>query len=223
MKKYYSHIIFCLALIISLLCPTVQAADGTSFDPTKVEVKAKGVSSIPVGTIISWPVAQNPADFQNTDGTYNWLECNGQSFDATVYPELFAVVGPTVPDLQGLFLRGYGSQTYAQVNGTAVGLTSTMHTSGPLGQVQGDAARNIYGRWAAGTGGSLFYVAVPSNSGAAELAGGTANTGMLMSGVHTAYSDGRYDWAINSSRTTPVAPEDRPVNMAVRYLMRSLP
>jgi len=97
MKKYYSHIIFCLALIISLLCPTVQAADGTSFDPTKVEVKAKGVSSIPVGTIISWPVAQNPADFQNTDGTYNWLECNGQSFDATVYPELFALLGPAVP------------------------------------------------------------------------------------------------------------------------------
>ena len=87
-------------------------------------------------------------------------------------------MGPTVPDLQGLFLRGYGSQTYAQVNGTAVGLTSTMHTSGPLGQEQGDAARNIYGQWAAGTGGSLFYVAVPSNSGAAELAGGTANTGM---------------------------------------------
>jgi len=211
MKKYYSHIIFCLALIISLLCPTVQAADGTSFDPTKVEVKAKGVSSIPVGTIISWPVAQNPADFQNTDGTYNWLECNGQSFDATVYPELFALLGPAVPDLRGLFLRGHGSQTYAQVNGSTIGVTSTLHSSAPLGQVQGDASRTISGSFS-----TAYLYDYDNGSGAFYNKGGAlrANTG---------YPWGGQAYGFDSNRIVPTAPENRPVNQAVRYLVRALP
>ena len=193
MKKCYSHIIFCLALIISLLCPTVQAADGTSFDPTKVEVKAKGVSSIPVGTIISWPVAQNPADFQNTDGSYNWLECNGQSFDATVYPELFALVGPTVPDLRGIFLRGQGGNSAA------------------LGVLQGDAIRNISGSFS-----TAYLYGYDNGSGAFYNAGGAlrANTG---------YPQGGQAYGFDASRVVPTAPENRPVNQAVRYLMRARP
>lgn len=135
--------------LLPLLASSSFSADSTSFDPTKVAVTAKGSSGIPVGTIISWPVAANPADFQNTDGSYNWLECNGQNFDPTVYPELFAIVGPTVPDLRGLFLRGYGSQAYAQNNGTTVGVTSTLHSSGQLGQVQGDATRRVAGSFRA--------------------------------------------------------------------------
>lgn len=80
---------------------TAHAADATSFNPTTVKVTAKPISSIPVGTIISWPVAQNPADWQNPDGSYNWLECNGQTISQTAYPELFALLGGRVPDLRG--------------------------------------------------------------------------------------------------------------------------
>lgn len=36
---------------------------------------------------------------------------------SSAYPELSALIGPQVPDLRGLFLRGYGSQVYAQDNG----------------------------------------------------------------------------------------------------------
>mgnify|MGYP005783523675 CR=1 FL=1 len=43
------------------------------------------------------------------------------------YPELFALVGPQVPDLRGLFLRGHGGNSDA------------------LGVRQGDAIRNITG------------------------------------------------------------------------------
>lgn len=57
-------------------------ADATSFDPTRVEVKAKGSGGVPVGTIISWPVATNPEDMDN------WLECNGQSISPSVWPGL---------------------------------------------------------------------------------------------------------------------------------------
>ena len=59
------------------------------------------------------------------------------------YPELFALLGGQVPDLRGLFLRGYGSQVHSQNNGSTVGITSTTHSSGALGQVQGDALRPV--------------------------------------------------------------------------------
>ena len=104
MQKFFVFLVFTLCLLIPIR--PVCGADSTTFNPTTVAVIAKGTSSIPVGTIISWPVAQNPADWQNSDGSYNWLECNGQSISKTVYPELFALMGGQVPDLRGLFLRG---------------------------------------------------------------------------------------------------------------------
>jgi microcystin-dependent protein len=57
----------------------------------------------PVGTIAMWSVAATP------DG---WLECNGQTFDATAYPELFVALGGNtwnVPDLRDKFVRGLGA------------------------------------------------------------------------------------------------------------------
>ena len=72
------------------------ALDATSFDPRNVSVEADSISGVPVGTIITWPVATNPEGWDEG----NWLECNGQSVNPTVYPELFALVGATVPDLR---------------------------------------------------------------------------------------------------------------------------
>ena len=186
-----------------------HAADATSFDPTLVKVTAKPVSSIPVGTIIAWPVAQNPADWQNPDGTFNWLECNGQSISQTAYPELFAVLGGKVPDLRGLFLRGYGSQSHAQSNGSTVGITSTTHTSGALGQVQGDATRKIWGN-------TFHHFGTPAYDGAMYL----VRTWNSNSGNR---SEGSVQTGIDSSRVVPTADEIRPVNQAVRYLVRSRP
>lgn len=98
--------LFFWLFLLPIFCAPVHGADATSFDPTLVTVKANGTSSIPVGTIISWPVAQNPSDWQNSDGTYNWLECNGQSISASVYPELFELIGAVTPDLRELYLQG---------------------------------------------------------------------------------------------------------------------
>jgi len=64
---------------------------------------------------------------------------------AAVYPELAALRGGRTPDMRGMFLRGNGSQAHAQNNGSTVGTTTTTHESGALGQVQGDAMRNITG------------------------------------------------------------------------------
>lgn len=53
-----------------------------------------------------------------------------------VYPELVRVVGSTVPDYQGVFLRGYRGQISYHYG--AVG-----HLSAGLGELQGDAIRKL--------------------------------------------------------------------------------
>ena len=203
------------ALILMSALPLIaHAADATSFNPTTVKVTAKPISSIPVGTIISWPVAQNPADWQNPDGSYNWLECNGQTISQTAYPELFALMGGKVPDLRGLFLRGYGSQAHFQNNGSTVGVTSTTHSSGELGQVQGDALRKING-----------FVS-GQNAGFIDNFGGVFSIGELTQGYEGSTIRPNYksdDFFLDTSRVVPTAQEVRPANTAVRYLVRSRP
>ena len=55
-------------------------------------------SGVPIGTIIAWPGNSAPTE----GGT--WLLCNGQS--CASYPALVAIVGSTVPNLNGRFLEG---------------------------------------------------------------------------------------------------------------------
>jgi len=125
-----------------------------------------------------------------------------------VYPELAALVGPTVPDLRGLFLRGHGSQSHAQNNGSTIGVTSTLHQSGQLGQVQGDAGRNITGSLYARTQAAGWWTGAFSATAASstQSAGGATTQGV---------------GTFNASRVVPTAPENRPVNTAVRYLIRA--
>ena len=196
------HLLLWLFLL-PLLAQPVLGADATSFDPTKVAVEAKSSGGVPVGTIISWPVATNPEDMDN------WLECNGQSISPSVYPELFAVLGGQVPDLRGLFLRGYGSQSYAQNNGSSVGITTTTHSSGALGQVQGDSTRNV-----AGTIGPSI------DAGSSGIVYRNGQSGhMVPFAAHYAMAFHHID----ISRTVPTANENRPVNTSVRYLIRARP
>ncbi len=113
-----------------------------------------------------------------------------------------------MPDFRGLFLRGYGAQSHAQNNGSTIGVTATLHESGALGVVQGDAIRNISGSGYVTNPGANYF------SGAFE-------------GDWVSYSfDGGtwYGWgpiSFNSSRIVPTANENRPANMAVRHLIRA--
>ena len=120
---------------------------------------------------------------------------------------MFAVLGNSVPDLRGLFLRGYGSQTYAQNNGSTVGITSTTHSSGALGKVQGDALRPI-------TSGGIHHFG-SSGGGAFETRGYTDQRG--------SNGGGSMMTRLDTSRVVPTANENRPVNQAVRYLIRARP
>lgn len=65
----------------------------------KVSVEEEEDSGgVPVGTIITWISTSAPTE----GGT--WLLCNGQSCSA--YPKLKALIGSTVPNLNGRFLEG---------------------------------------------------------------------------------------------------------------------
>ena len=163
------------------------------------DVAAKG-GGVPVGTIVAWPVAKNPEDMDN------WLECNGQTVNATVYPELFALTGPRVPDLRGLFLRGYGEQTSTHYG-------TVTHRSGALGEIQGDAIRDITSRMSAGTMWGQHY----QWEGAMSI---TAYYPDALQGGGIRNNDrARLDF--KASRVVPTADENRPVNQAVRYFIRA--
>ena len=172
--------------------------DSTGFNPATVSVQSVG-SSIPVGTVITWPSSSWPPDADN------WLECNGQAINSTVYPELVALIGWNVPNYQGVFLRGYGGQTSYHYG--AVG-----HWSAGLGELQGDGIREISASFSTGgqhgIGGASGSFGVTGGQGYDWKYGGTGNT----------YWGGIDFYA---SRVTPVAGEVRPVNRAVRYLIRA--
>lgn len=193
MKRY--SLLFTLALL--LLAFPCFAADGASFDPTKVSVKSTG--GIPVGTVITWPSNSWPSDADK------WLECNGQSISSTVYPELVGVVGPRVPDYRGIFLRGLGSQTSTHYG-------SVTHSSAALGQLQGDGIREIWGSVSGTSNRGVFGSAY---SGAFSVSGS----------AHGPSRDG--DWSqgntltFQASQTTPVVGEIRPANRSVKYLIRA--
>jgi hypothetical protein len=164
---------------------------------------------MPIGAIVSCPVAKcKGEDATTAEGVPKWLECNGQAINAATYPKLNALIGLKVPDLRGLFLRGLGSQSHTQNNGSTVGNTATQHQSAALGVVQGDATRNISGQ-------HPDDAYVTSLSGAFYL-GSTWNRRESASGRGRSS-----DILFQSSRVVPTANENRPVNMAVRYLIRA--
>ena len=99
-----------------------------------------GSGLTPVGGIIVWPKDSDPSTSSNI-----WLECNGQTFDTRRFPKLYKVLGSNrVPNYQGMFLRGAGSQNFSQNNGVITG-SNTTYASGNVGEIQGDSARLFLG------------------------------------------------------------------------------
>lgn len=174
---------------------TIPRATLTITRLTKEENRASGV---PVGTVITWASVNNP----NENGT--WLECNGQS--CTAYPDLVKVLGSdTVPDYRGVFLRGLGSVTSTHYG-------TVQHQSNGLGELQGDAIRNIYGMV------SGLDVYNDTWSGAFYNPGTLDGNTIPASKIPRKFCD---DFAFDASRVVPTANEDRPINRAVRYFIKA--
>ena len=76
-------------------------------------------------------VAYSPIPYYGISPPSGFLSMNGQTITQNQYPKLFARYGEKLPDLRGVFIRGYGGN------------------SAPIGVVQGDAIRNITGTYQA--------------------------------------------------------------------------
>lgn len=95
---------------------------------------SQGGASVPVGSVVAWPNSSEP-----TSGGV-WLECNGQAIPSQ-YKKLIALIGSKTPNYQGVFLRGYGSQTLSSWQNFPMKQSNQKYFSGPLGQPVQDSVR----------------------------------------------------------------------------------
>ncbi|MBP2629476.1 MAG: hypothetical protein H6Q70_104 [Firmicutes bacterium] len=146
--------------------------------------------------MIAWPLSTLPTDTELD----KWLECNGQAVNATLYPKL-AVLMSNTPNYQGVFLRGYGSQYSYHYN-------TVLHSSSSLGILQGDSIRNITGRLQDRDSMEMLQGAFYFDSSTPHGNGGTV-------------SKGSYEIIFDTSRVVPASNENRPVNIAVKYLIKA--
>lgn len=133
-----------------------------------------------------------------------WLEANGQEFDVEKYPKL-AQRFPSgrVPDMRARFARGWSH-----------GSTLDPDSDREICSVQGDAIRNITGKFATTVWGAGF--ASPDYVGGAFSTVGAVGPGD--GGTH-----GRDTFSIefDASRSVPTADENRPKNIAVMYIIKT--
>lgn len=174
-----------------------KSGDNVEKFALKVPLSSQGSSSVPVGTVIAWPLSSDPTGAEKG----KWLECNGQPVDPTKYPKLAALMN-TTPNYAGVFLRGFGSQ-----NSNHYG--SVLHQSANLGELQGDTIRNITGSFMADTNSAYF------SNGAFFY----NHTGL--NGDNGGYADEIALYSFDASRVVPTAEENRPINKAVRWLIKA--
>jgi hypothetical protein len=147
----------------------------------------------------------------------------GTELQPLVYPELFALVGPNVPDYRGVFLRGTGG------NAAALGVKQDSAV-----KIGGDANTTI------SIGGRTASVAVGYAPGDASSSGVYSYQAPVFGANYytryghsdASYYEHTYNSYLGSMGTTDIpieiktssgADETRPVNVAVRYLIRARP
>lgn len=169
---------------------------------TRYVQKASIPDSLPTGAYVLYSSNSNTPD--------GFLRCDGSALDKTAYSALFAVIGYTygrsgdkflLPNFSdGKFMRSIGGNAAA------------------LGTAQGDAIRNITGKFQ--TSAEEFYSETNPNTknhrgwGAFQRydAQGSRST-VTATGKNLAYD-------FDASRVVPTANENRPLNMAVVVLIK---
>jgi len=152
---------------------------------TEIPLSSLGNSTdgLEIGMVVAWTLSVNPSD--------SYLECNGQAVDSTKYPKLYALMHNT-PDYRGIFLRGLGGN------------------SASLGELQGDAIRNITGN----------FNATDNNSWNINANG--VFYGQTIGAGDQGGEAGEYKkYYFDTSRVVPTAEENRPINKAVRYFIKA--
>ena len=139
-------------------------------------------SGVPIGTVIAWPVNSLPQE----SGTWKLVAVLGRS---------------TVPDYRGVFLRAYGSRTSSHYG-------TVTHQSGSLGELQGDAIRNITGN-------------ITSIYGRQNVSDGAFQRTNAYENIDYDRGANMAHYSFDASRVVPTATENRPINIAVKYLIKA--
>ena len=154
--------------------------------------------------------------FAGTSAPEGWAMCDGSEINKTQYAALYSVIGDiygtpvdsnnfVLPDLRGEFLRGLDDM------GTAKGARGkdVDGTARTVGQTQGDAIRNITGQ--------MSPVAHSKNIGM-TASGALARTGIDQGNALGTGSGNTVTF--DASRQVPTGAENRPVNIAVNYIIK---
>lgn len=100
MKKFLgftlSEALMSMLIIAIILCVAMPVMTSKT-KHLKYQTPIPSPTNLPIGAILMWPDAIMP------DNT--WLECNGQAIPSK-YEKLKNLIGTTVPDFRGMFLRG---------------------------------------------------------------------------------------------------------------------
>lgn len=147
----------------------------------------------PVGTVIMYAAVTAP------DG---YFVCDGSTFSPSENPVLYGILGSNIlPDMRGLFVRGYDPSGVNDANGVGRGIRSA----------QGDAIRNIYGD---------FCGAKIANSGVQHIATGPFAVSRFYDGVYGGGGRSTVGLNFNASRVVPTADENRPKNINLLYCIK---
>lgn len=178
----------------------------TDTDARHWEGFVTALSSMPGGASLGTPPGTIIAYYGKT-APAGYLACDGSTFSASQYPELYAAIGTTtLPDLRGRFIRGYDPQ----------GVNDPQGASRAVGSVQQDAGREVSGAFIAMAGigadqpqptGS-FYISNESSS----FVGSASPVVLALRGYGLS--------SVNQWGMEHTAPEFRPGNVSFLYCIK---
>jgi len=201
---------------------TVAVSSSISGDSTPGNPLTANIpSGVPVGTIVAFWGHKDMLP-------YDWLLCDGDTFDAQLYPDLskqlttMGLSNTTLPDLRGVFLRGsdFSPRGIANIdpeynNRSGLGVK--------IGSKQGDEIRGHVHNLQIDVGGAHTHdllLTARTQDGSGGVTGGDVKDGLDGTSANSIQSKGS-----NHSHTGRALSsgglETRPVNVYVNYIIKA--
>lgn len=150
------------------------------------------------------------------------LEADGSSLDTTTYADLYAAIGTTygsvdgshfnLPNIQGIFVRGAGSQTVGSITYTGtLGISENDQMQGHYHNISDPGHRHAF-RWGNGGGASNFLNSGSIYNGSDSSQNGDSSSMTTTTGITVQSASG------DGSHGTPrVGSETKPANISLLY------
>ncbi|MDR0830051.1 MAG: tail fiber protein [Prevotellaceae bacterium] len=189
----------------------------TAFASVPYAEVASNALMMPAGTIIAF--GGNKANIPA-----GWLLCDGAAVSRSDYAALYTAIGTAwgygnnsttfnLPDLRGIFLRGVSETSGKDPNAaTRTAVKDGGNSGNNVGTYQGDAIRNITGSLETGHSLALF-----GNEGVGAIRKHSSVGASVSGGSGNNWSKG---FTFDASRVVPTAPENRPINVYVYYIIK---